>query len=131
MSKAISHCGELSWYDFKKGKQKAKPEMFGDIILARKDIPTSYNLSVVVDDYKQGISRVTRGLDLFPSTHIHRILQSLLGYPAPEYCHHRLITDDKGIRLSKRNNSATLKSLREAGKTPNQVLNLLSHLNEL
>ncbi len=90
----------------------------GDFVLARKDIGTSYHLSVVVDDAEQKITRVTRGEDLFGATPLHRLLQQLLGLKPPVWSHHRLIRDKDGFRLAKRNRSTTLRSLRESGLTP-------------
>ena len=94
---------------------RAAPGDLGDVVLARKDIGTSYHVAVVVDDALQGVNLVTRGEDLFDSTHVHRLLQSLLGLPVPEYLHHALVTDDAGKRFAKRDQSVTLRALREAG----------------
>ena len=105
----------LLWRDIKQGSITATPQDLGDVVLARKDTPTSYHLAVVVDDALQGITHVVRGQDLFHATHIHIVLQRLLGLPTPTYHHHKLLTDDDGERLAKRNKSATLKSLREEG----------------
>jgi len=98
-----------------RGVVPATPEIWGDVVLARKDIGTSYHLSVVVDDAVQRITTVTRGRDLFDASHLHRLLQVLLGLPEPRYCHHRLIRDDSGRRLSKSAGDRSLASLREAG----------------
>lgn len=95
----------------------ADPGKWGDAILARRDIATSYHLSVVVDDAIQAITHVTRGMDLYEATHLHRLLQALLGLPAPVYCHHRLITDAAGRKLAKTRASVSLKALREGGAT--------------
>ncbi|MEK9755355.1 MAG: glutamate--tRNA ligase family protein, partial [Rhodospirillaceae bacterium] len=89
--------------------------------LARKDTPTSYHLAVTVDDAIQGVTLVTRGRDLFPASHLHRLLQALLGLPVPEYSHHGLIEGPDGKRLAKRDRAATLRHLREAGRTPAEV----------
>ena len=118
VAKASAATGDLFWCDRGAGRQLARPEMLGDVVLARKDIATSYHLAVVIDDALQGITLVTRGDDLFESTHIHRILQELLGLPVPEWWHHRLIMDDQGRRMAKRDESLTLQSLREGGVTP-------------
>jgi glutamyl-Q tRNA(Asp) synthetase len=99
----------------------AQPEAWGDVILARKETPTSYHLSVVVDDAVQGITDVVRGEDLFWSTSVHRVLQNLLGVPAPSYRHHRLIYDADGRKLAKSTRSTALRELRAAGLTPAQV----------
>jgi glutamyl-Q tRNA(Asp) synthetase len=90
-------------------------------VLARKDTPASYHLAVTVDDALQGVTLVTRGQDLFAATHVHRLLQALLDLPLPGYRHHRLLTDESGRRLAKRDRAATLKALREAGRTPAEV----------
>lgn len=119
--RATRRTGSLAWRDLAKGTIDAKPEIFGDVVLARKETPASYHLAVTVDDALQGITLVTRGEDLFEATHVHRLLQAMLGLPVPEYRHHGLILDDTGKRLAKRDKAATLKSLREAGKTPAEV----------
>ncbi|PCI34571.1 MAG: tRNA glutamyl-Q(34) synthetase GluQRS [Alphaproteobacteria bacterium] len=122
MNKALEMvAGEtLTWTDLDAGEQTATPELLagllGDVVLARKDIPTSYHLSVVVDDHLQGISHVIRGQDLFHATHVHRLLQYLLGYDTPIYRHHGLLTDENGDRYAKRHNSKTLKHMREHGE---------------
>lgn len=103
------------------GRQQAQPETLGDIVLARKELPTSYHLAVVVDDALQGVTRVTRGEDLFAATHIQRLLQCLLTLPEPSYAHHGLIRDASGRKLSKRDFAATLSSLRHAGATPESI----------
>lgn len=112
---------ELKWRDLTKGWQTARPEIFGDIVLIRKDIGSSYHLAVVHDDALQGVTLVTRGMDLFSATHIQRVLQSLLGLPTPEYHHHQLICDHNGKRLAKRDNAESLRSLRERGITANEL----------
>lgn len=98
-----------------------KPALFGDVVIARKDVPTSYHLAVTVDDAIQGVTLVTRGQDLFHATYIHRILQALLGLPEPRYRHHRLIRDDAGRRLSKSARDMGMRELRAAGKTPADI----------
>ncbi|HBJ87841.1 MAG TPA: tRNA glutamyl-Q(34) synthetase GluQRS [Verrucomicrobiales bacterium] len=112
---------ELAWSDRNHGSFTAKPDVFGDVVLARKDTPASYHLAVVVDDALQGITLVTRGEDLLEATHLHRLLQELLGLPVPEWYHHRLITDETGKRLAKRDDAHSLRSLRAAGWTPERV----------
>lgn len=121
MDKAASRGGSLTWYDREKGKQSACPQIFGDVVLARKDTPTSYHLAVTVDDHLQDITLVTRGEDLFSASHIHRLLQALLGYQTPEYHHHHLLTDEDGKRFAKRDKAATLQELRDSGVTPDEV----------
>lgn len=92
-----------------------------DVVLARKDTPTSYHLAVTVDDALQGVTLVTRGEDLFAVTDIHRLLQALLGYPTPVYRHHKILADASGKRFAKRDQAITLKGLRAIGKTPDEV----------
>lgn len=93
----------------------------GDIILARRDVGTSYHMSVVIDDAAQDVTHVTRGQDLFEATQIHRILQELLGLPTPIYRHHRLILDEDGKRLAKRDDSRAIRKYREEGTTPQEI----------
>jgi glutamyl-Q tRNA(Asp) synthetase len=116
--RAVALTGPLRWYDVKAGDIWADPARFGDVVLARKDAPTSYHLAVTVDDAWQGVTDVSRGADLFEATHIHRLLQALLGLPTPRYHHHRLLTDAAGRRLAKREGAPTLASLREVGTDP-------------
>lgn len=113
--------GGLVWKDVAHGQSIADPSALGDVVLARKDTPTSYHLAVVVDDAAQGITLVTRGDDLLPATHLHRVLQELLHLPVPQWKHHRLITDEHGKRLAKRDNARALSSLREQGWTAQRV----------
>ena len=101
------------------------PERFGDVILARKDVPTSYHIAVVIDDADQGITDVVRGQDLFPATDIHRLLQVLLGLPAPRYHHHRLIRDDTGRRLAKSARDQGIRELRQQGLSPNDIRKMI------
>ena len=108
----------LTWFDTCDDQHIANPASLGDVVLARKDTPTSYHLSVTVDDAKQGITHVIRGTDLLHSTHIHVILQALLDLPTPIYHHHKLIVDADGNRFAKRNKSATLENLRINGVDP-------------
>jgi len=99
----------------------ADPATWGDVILARKDAPTSYHLSVVVDDARQGITHVVRGQDLFHVTSLHRLLQVLLGLPQPVYHHHHLVRDAQGRKLSKSSRATGLRELREDGATPADI----------
>jgi glutamyl-Q tRNA(Asp) synthetase len=99
--------------------------MWGDVVLARKETPTSYHLSVVVDDARQGVTHVVRGQDLFASTSVHRVLQALLGLPAPTYHHHRLILDAGGQKLSKSTRATALRSLREAGTSAADIRRMI------
>ncbi len=121
VARAAAHAGPLVWRDLEAGETEARPEIFGDVVIARKDTPTSYHLAVTVDDHLQGVSLVTRGDDLFQASHLHRLLQSLLSLDVPDYSHHRLITDPDGKRFAKRDQGATLRALREAGKSPQEV----------
>ncbi len=123
--RARRQAGSLGWTDVDAGIVPARPELFGDVVLARKDTPTSYHLSVTVDDAIQGVTLVTRGEDLRPATHVHRQLQALLGLPTPAYRFHRLLTDAGGRRLAKRDRAETLRALREAGRSPAEVRMLL------
>lgn len=120
-AEALKRMAGLTWMDRHAGKQIARPELLGDVVLARKDISTSYHLSVVVDDARQGITLVTRGEDLFMASHLHRLLQALLDLPVPEWRHHRLVNDSQGQRLAKRHDSLSLESLRQAGETPQEI----------
>jgi glutamyl-Q tRNA(Asp) synthetase len=103
------------------GRIWTTPEIFGDVVLARKETPASYHLAVVLDDALQGVTLVTRGNDLFAATHLHRLLQALLNARAPRYRHHRLITDASGRRLAKRDEGQTLRALRARGVTPVEI----------
>lgn len=125
MDKAIRQAGPLRWFDHDKGEQIATPEIFGDVVLARKDTPTSYHLSVTLDDHLQDITLVTRGQDLFEASHIHRLLQALLNLNVPTYHHHGLLVGEDGKRYAKRDKSLTLRSLRESGMSVEDVLKRL------
>ena len=122
---AIAKTGPLLFEDKIWGQVGVDTSLLGDVVLARKDIATSYHLAVIVDDAFQDITDVTRGEDLLPSTHIHRILQELLGLPEPIYHHHRLILDENGQRLAKRDQSKTLRLLRENGKNASEIRDFL------
>ncbi len=113
------------WEDKYRGVQRCVPVEYGDVVLARKEMPASYHLAVVVDDAAQGVTHVTRGEDLFEATHIHRALQAVLGLPVPLYCHHELLKDNAGKRLAKRDGARSLASLRAAGYTPQAVIDSL------
>jgi glutamyl-Q tRNA(Asp) synthetase len=118
---ALVRTGPLDWSD--NGHPiSADPGALGDVVLARKDVPTSYHLAVTVDDALQGVTLVTRGVDLFAATHVHRLLQALLGLPTPTYHHHPLLTDASGKRLAKRDRALTVKAMRAAGMTPAEIL---------
>ncbi|MBL4758927.1 MAG: tRNA glutamyl-Q(34) synthetase GluQRS [Rhizobiales bacterium] len=111
--------------DGQTGQVQLDPQIWGDVVLARKDTPTSYHLSVVVDDADQGITHITRGQDLFFATAIHRLLQILLDFPEPVYCHHRLIRAGDDRKLSKSAMDASLKSLRQSGTSADEVRHML------
>ena len=123
MAAAIAQAGDLAWLEQgegpagETGQIPARPQAWGDVILARKETPTSYHLAVVVDDALQGVSDVVRGQDLFHATAVHRLLQQLLGLPQPRYLHHRLIRDDAGRKLAKSTRSTALRERRAAGAT--------------
>lgn len=113
---------ELSDPDMSSARQvEARPDLWGDVVMARRDVPTSYHLSVVADDALQGVTHVVRGLDLFAATGIHRLLQKLLDLPEPVYFHHRLIPGPDGRKLSKSFRDTGLNALRTAGRTPEDV----------
>ncbi|MFD2256300.1 tRNA glutamyl-Q(34) synthetase GluQRS [Luteolibacter algae] len=117
--------GELHFHDLRFGQIKVDPSLNGDVVLARKDIGIAYHLAVVVDDEFQAITHVTRGEDLLSATHVHRQLQAILGYREPEYFHHRLVLDENGKRLAKRDAARSIRSLRESGMSAREVIGLL------
>ena len=120
--KAAALAGRLSFTDLRHGRQDVRPGLLGDVVLARRDIGTAYHLAVVVDDAYQQISHVTRGEDLLPSTHVHRLLQALLGLPEPLYLHHPLVLDEHGKRLAKRHDALAIAAMRQAGLSAAEVL---------
>jgi len=117
----LARTGPLTWQDLDRGVILAEPQLLGDVVLGRRDAPASYHLAVTLDDDLQGVNLVTRGEDLLAATHVHRLLQSLLDLATPVYRHHRLLTNDKGERLAKRDGAMTLAALRQAGHTPAEV----------
>jgi glutamyl-Q tRNA(Asp) synthetase len=127
MATAVARAGALTWTETGSGPHRetgtvaAAPTAWGDVVLARKETPTSYHLSVVVDDAQQGVTHVVRGADLFWSTSVHRLMQALIGLPAPVYHHHRLVLDADGRKLSKSTEATALRALREAGATPADI----------
>jgi len=131
MPKARSRAGDLGWIELGEGPDgqtgavSAHPEAWGDVVLARKETPTSYHLSVVIDDALQGVTEVVRGQDLFWSTSVHRLLQHLLSLSPPVYRHHRLILDSSGRKLSKSTEATSLRELRDSGATPADVRRLV------
>ncbi|NIA71140.1 tRNA glutamyl-Q(34) synthetase GluQRS [Pelagibius litoralis] len=114
--------GPLTWHDRGRGRQRCDPRPQGDVVMTRKDVAASYHLAVVVDDAAQDITLVTRGADLFEASHVHRLLQHLLALPVPDYHHHRLLTDENGKRLAKRHDALSIRALREAGHTLEEVI---------
>ena len=125
VARALAVSGPLTWDDLRAGRIDARPELLGDVVLARKDVPSSYHLAVTVDDGLQGVTLVTRGEDLFQASHVQRLLQALLGLSAPRYYHHNLIADSTGLRLAKRNRAVTLRTLRQSGRSPQDLWALL------
>ena len=127
MAAACARVGRLNWVERGEGPEgetgtvAANPAAWGDVIIARKETPTSYHLAVVVDDALQSVTEVVRGQDLFWSTSVHRLLQTLLGLPQPVYRHHRLIRDAAGQKLSKSTDATGLRELRAAGVTPAEI----------
>jgi len=131
MAAACQRAGDIDWVEHgqgpggETGTVAARPEAWGDVILARRETPTSYHLSVVIDDALQGVTEVVRGEDLFWSTSVHRLLQRLLGLPQPAYRHHRLVLDGEGLKLSKSTMATGLRELRAAGATPADIRRLV------
>jgi glutamyl-Q tRNA(Asp) synthetase len=131
MPAALARTKELAWHEEgagpggERGVVNAFPQAWGDVILARKETPTSYHLSVVIDDALQGVTDVVRGRDLFLSTSVHLLLQQLLGIPQPAYRHHRLVEDASGHKLSKSTQATALRELRWQGVTPADIRSLV------
>jgi glutamyl-Q tRNA(Asp) synthetase len=127
----MARAGVLNWSETgagpngETGTVAAAPSAWGDVVLARKDMPTSYHLSVVVDDALQGVTHIVRGRDLFWSTSVHRLLQTLLGLAQPAYHHHRLIQDEHGRKLAKSTGATSLRALRAQGATPADIRRLI------
>ena len=126
MESATNRTGPLTWTDAAAGTVTANPARFGDVVLARKDTPTSYHLAVTLDDHVQGVTLVTRGTDLFEATDVHRLLQALLNLDVPGYHHHPLLTDTDGKRFAKRDKSLTLRELRASGKAAEEVVAMMN-----
>ena len=116
VAKALAFTGPLKWDDALAGIQEARPDLAGDPVLVRKDAPASYHLAATIDDAADGVTLVTRGRDLFPATHVHRLLQDLLGLPVPRWHHHPLLVEPDGRKLAKRRGSPALRDLRLAGE---------------
>ena len=128
MAAAFRRTGVIEWKDHEKGKVRSDPRVHGDIVLARKDIKTSYHLSATIDDHLQGITLVTRGEDLAGVTDIHRLLQEILNLNEPEYLHHKILNDKRGKKLSKRSSSTSIQSLRGAGYTQTEIINMIKSM---
>ena len=116
MARAIGLAEPLAWLDEIAGDRQAHPERFGDVVLWRKDAPASYHLAATIDDAADGVTVVTRGLDLFTATHVHRLLQALLSLPVPVWHHHLLLVEPDGRKLAKRRGASALADLRRAGE---------------
>jgi len=116
MAAAIRLAEPLAWTDELAGVQAAQPDLFGDVVLLRKEAPASYHLAATLDDAADGITLVTRGADLFAASHVHRLLQALLGLPVPVWHHHPLLVEGDGRKLAKRRGSPALADLRRAGQ---------------
>ena len=127
LARALALTGAIEWIEEGENgahRKLADPAPLGDVVLARKDVPTSYHLAVTVDDAVQGVTLVTRGEDLATSTHVHRVLQALLDLPTPRYRHHGLVMDAAGRRLSKRNQALTVRAMRESGISRAEIIDL-------
>ena len=131
MTNALAYAGDLYWTETgcgpagETGRVPTRAEQWGDVVLGRKDTPTSYHLAVVIDDALQGVTDVVRGEDLFWATGVHRLLQQLLGLPVPTYHHHRLILDTDGRKLAKSTHATGLRELRAQGATPIDIRKLV------
>ena len=131
MAEAAQRAGPLRWDEHgggpngEQGEVTAEPMAWGDVVLARKETPTSYHLAVTLDDARQGVTHVVRGADLFWSTSVHCLLQTLLGLPSPLYTHHALVRDAAGAKLAKSTRSTALRELRAAGATPDDIREML------
>src|SRR5256885_4872580 len=131
MDAAIKRTGAVTWVEIGSDPkqdhetQMAEPHAWGDVVLARKDTPTSYHLSVVVDDALQGVTHVVRGQDLYQASSVHRVLQTLLDLPVPLYHHHRLILDAEGHKLSKSTHATALREMRQQGRTPADIRRMI------
>jgi glutamyl-Q tRNA(Asp) synthetase len=130
MDAAVAPVGSLQWDETgsgpggESGSIAAAPQAWGDVVLARRETPTSYHLSVVIDDAAQGVTHVVRGQDLFWATSVHRLLQALLGLPMPSYHHHWLLLDDDGSKLAKSTQATGLRELRAQGLKPQDIRRL-------
>jgi glutamyl-Q tRNA(Asp) synthetase len=127
VAEALRRTGPLTWLDERAGEQQARPDLAGDVVLVRKEAetPASYHLAVTIDDAVDGVTLVTRGMDLFPATHVHRLLQTLLGLPVPVWHHHPLLLDESGHKLAKRRGSPSLGGRRRAGEDGRELADSL------
>jgi glutamyl-Q tRNA(Asp) synthetase len=125
LAHALALTGPLDWVEEGGSgphRKRVDPAPLGDVVIARKEMPASYHLAVTVDDAIQGVTLVTRGEDLAAATDVHRVLQALLGLPTPHYRHHELLTDAAGRRLAKRDRAPTIRSMRESGVSPTEII---------
>jgi glutamyl-Q tRNA(Asp) synthetase len=129
MREATRRAGPLVWTDERAGEQVARPDLAGDVVLVRKDAdtPASYHLAATLDDESDGVTLVTRGMDLFSASHVHRLLQALLGLPVPVWHHHSLLLDETGTKLAKRRGAASLADRRRAGEDGRMLAEALRH----
>ncbi|MFC0684467.1 tRNA glutamyl-Q(34) synthetase GluQRS [Novosphingobium clariflavum] len=125
VARALDLAGPLEWRDERAGPQPAAPAIFGDVVLLRKELPASYHLAATLDDAADGITLVTRGMDLFPASHVHRLLQALLGLPVPVWHHHPLLVEPDGRKLAKRRGSPSLGDRRRAGEDGKAIVEAL------
>jgi glutamyl-Q tRNA(Asp) synthetase len=128
MNDAVAVTGPLTYEEEGRGTVHCGAAGFGDVVLSRKETPASYHLCVTHDDAVQGVNVVTRGEDLRAATDIHRLLQALMGWPIPRYAHHPLMLDSAGRRLAKRDGSLSLRALRESGRTPAGIREMVGHV---
>ena len=127
VEQAAELCGSLTWFDERRGPQSARPAMLGDVVIWRRDAPASYHLAATLDDAADGVTVVTRGADLFAATHIHRLLQVLLGLPEPRWHHHGLLAGPDGRKLAKRRDAPSLADRRRAGEDGRALADALRH----
>ncbi|MEE4454220.1 tRNA glutamyl-Q(34) synthetase GluQRS [Novosphingobium resinovorum] len=125
VGKAMALAGPLEWLDENAGLKTATPQIFGDVVLLRKDLPASYHLAATLDDATDGITLVTRGMDLFPASHVHRLLQALLDLPVPTWLHHPLLIEADGRKLAKRRGAPSLADRRRAGEDGHAIAEAL------
>lgn len=116
MEQAVDLCGPLTWTDERRGEQQARPDIFGDVVLWRKDAPASYHLAATLDDAADGVTCVTRGADLFLASHVHRLLQALFGLDEPVWHHHPVLIEQDGRKLAKRRGAPAIADRRRAGE---------------